>query len=263
VTIPSFVWSPIFATDLPEVDLQHQSLFEQLGVLSNLVESKSFEEIPTVLRGLEEYISVHFATEERMMRESGVDSAHLLAHGSAHEDFAQQVLALQRGVVSDDSGARAVFDFVSSWFVQHILGTDQLLGRQLTFMSQGLSPDAALRKATNVHDSTTQLLLQALGASYRVVSGKNLELALLNAALEARVESLSSNAVDAQEPRRLGEALEELGEALTGLGRLLHEIGRAATNEQRAGVIRDCDDTLGRAQSVMSRLKVLGHRLGG
>ncbi len=119
-------WSNAFKTGNHDIDIDHQSLFVLVNALSGQMEKGADEmAILSTIAALEDYINVHFAREEELMKFCKFDG--LEAHVAAHRKLSGQV-KIYRGKYEND---RANFDltdftgFLASWLFEHILGEDR------------------------------------------------------------------------------------------------------------------------------------------
>ena len=104
-------------------------------------------ELAHVLDGLARYAVHHFATEEALMTQAGIDARHLDGHRHAHADFVAQVEAM-RGASDATQVVPALYTFVTSWLTFHILDTDQSMARQLRAMEAGATAAEAYEAET-------------------------------------------------------------------------------------------------------------------
>src|SRR5450759_2482577 len=90
----TFVWDRHFTTGLELVDQQHHHLVElinQLGESLIAGEVQKPGSLHTIFDQLAEYAQYHFAEEERLMQETGVDPRHRDPHHQHHVQFFEQL----------------------------------------------------------------------------------------------------------------------------------------------------------------------------
>jgi hemerythrin len=121
----AIVWDQSFATTIGTFDDQHKKLFAMINELSQAMQHKrSKEAIGTVLHRLIEYTGSHFAAEEEVFRKTGYPEE--AAHVKQHRDLVRQVLEFQEKFNSGETLlTHDVIEFLQSWLVNHIQGTDK------------------------------------------------------------------------------------------------------------------------------------------
>jgi len=127
------VWSSRFATGIPLVDAQHQSLFQAVNRLAeSLREGNAASQVKESLDFLVGYTQEHFQTEERFMRE--MDYPGLAEHMGEHARLMEQVHDLQMNHAEGRPVTLDVAIFLADWLRDHIHGSDLAYVR---FMKEG------------------------------------------------------------------------------------------------------------------------------
>lgn len=124
-------WSPRYEIGIPIVDEQHKRLVELCSELhaSALSTDRNGqrESLVATLKECVDYVTTHFSTEERLMRDSGYGG--LPAHKARHEEFTKEVLSTARELESKSfNGARKFVMFLRDWILSHISYEDKLFG---------------------------------------------------------------------------------------------------------------------------------------
>lgn len=187
----TFVWDQFFNTGLPEVDAQHHALIDAFNDLSEALQRSNTGDGAGLTEAHERMVNLaefHFAEEELLMRDQGVDPRHVQAHTALHRQFIEQVAAMWRARGALQDPAQSFVGFLTSWLGLHILGIDQSLARQLACLGQGMTAQEAYEQEMRVHDQGTQALIRMVGRLYQVLSEQNTELAQANLHLEERVQ---------------------------------------------------------------------------
>jgi len=187
----TFVWDQYFTTGLPAVDEQHHALIDAFNDLSDALQRNNAgdaEGLTDAYERMVAYAQFHFAEEELLMRDRGVDARHVQTHISLHRQFIDQVATMWRSRGALQDPAQSFVGFLTSWLGLHILGIDQSLTRQVAFMDRGGTAEQAWAQEMQVHDQATQALIGMVGRLYHVLSVQNTELAQANQLLEERVE---------------------------------------------------------------------------
>jgi len=117
--------------DLPEIDAQHEEIFSQIECLRAV----SFENGYVAMEDFESLIDLferHFATEERMADEAGIDF-------TAHADLHRNTLRLLRKALSEvlhgGQDEHSFLRYVEYWFERHISEDDRAFVAKLTASS--------------------------------------------------------------------------------------------------------------------------------
>lgn len=213
----SFAWGEYFITGLTEVDRQHHHLVDVINRYGDLLmrpDGALAADTEAVFGELAAYADYHFREEEQLMERRQIDPRHIARHRQEHASFLQDVTRMH-GVMSfaNRSNAESLLMFLTHWLAYHILGSDQVMARQIAAIEAGKSPREAYESDAVHQDAATAALLHALNGLFHQVSERNRALFELNQTLEAKV---------AERTRELSEAnqrLEDMAmtDVLTGL----------------------------------------------
>ena len=196
----TFVWDQFFTTGLPDVDDQHHALVDAFNDLSAALQRSNAGDDAGLIEVYERMVNFaefHFAEEELLMRNKGLDPRHVQAHVALHRQFIEHVSGMWRTRTALQDPAQSFVGFLTSWLGLHILGIDQAMARQLACLELGLSAQEAYAQELEVHDQGTQALIQMVGRLYQVLSQQNAELAQANLHLEERVQLRTSELASA------------------------------------------------------------------
>jgi hemerythrin-like metal-binding protein len=124
--VPDLTWNDSFALGLPEIDRQHQKLFELLDDLDRGVQAGNGTAAARHLFAeLSSYSRYHFSAEENLMRTRGW--SNLGDHAALHREFMQWLDTVAPTVGQGDVAAQAeVRRFLRSWLVRHVGVADRL-----------------------------------------------------------------------------------------------------------------------------------------
>ncbi len=126
--MPVLVWSEDFRVNVAEIDAQHMKLCDYVNKLHAGVEARvDREDLRQLLVDLVDYTRLHFATEERLMHEHGMQPA--AGHRKEHETL---LGLLEDTVTAVSEGNHPIFyseyDVSNDWFLAHIMNHDKKLG---------------------------------------------------------------------------------------------------------------------------------------
>jgi hemerythrin len=133
--IDPILWRDDYAIGVSDIDLQHQRLLFLLNKLNSLVNNGKITRKRVVIELLDdfnEYATHHFSIEESLMTlnlpEDDAVRKHLVAHQSYWIKIPQLTVRYREG---DTAAALELLEYLNQWWINHILGTDQALGREL------------------------------------------------------------------------------------------------------------------------------------
>ncbi len=128
--MPQIQWSANYAIGVKEIDAQHQELVNKLNeLLEACAQGKGKEAINGMVDFLGEYVSFHFATDERFIKQSNYPEAPY--HIQEHRNFVQTVEKLKEQIAQETIGPGTVVTVnrtVTDWLINHILKVDTKLG---------------------------------------------------------------------------------------------------------------------------------------
>jgi len=117
-------WKERYNIDYKEVDAQHRRLLDILNQLLDLVQCKRpADEISIVFHRLCAYALDHFSLEEHYLEASGYPG--LARQREDHAHFVGKILEFnERYDPADPAFLLETFEFLKTWYLQHILRTD-------------------------------------------------------------------------------------------------------------------------------------------
>jgi len=238
----AFQWNASFITGLHDVDEQHRRLVDLINRFGSLTmdqDSTSATYLEAVFAELADYAQYHFAEEESMMEAIQLDPRHVAQHRANHASFLDEVTQLHSGATGNRDAARYLLQFLTHWLAYHILGSDQVMARQIAAIHSGNRSEDAYLNLVSSKDPATDTLLAALNALFHQVSDRNHELVLLNKTLEARVAERTQALTEAN------QRLDDLAntDTLTGLPNRRYAMRSLATEweiSERLGTPISC-----------------------
>ena len=107
--------------DLPEVDAQHEEVFTRIESLKAGCFESSYVDIDE-FQGLIELFERHFATEERIAREAGVNFSR---HATIHRNTLDLLRKALSDILAGSADAHSFLRYAEFWFERHIRDEDK------------------------------------------------------------------------------------------------------------------------------------------
>ncbi len=196
-----FLWDKHFITGVESIDGQHKKLIglvNDFGILISTGNYVSKNGIENLLNELTDYTKYHFETEEQMMRNKKVDPRHLIQHCQDHQQFIKDIGMMYSQLSNGGAeSASSLLEFLIYWLAYHILGTDQILAKQIHHIKAGMDPTDAYTVLEQDQENATEPLLNALNGLFKQVSERNQDLTKLNQTLEQKVDERTRELLDA------------------------------------------------------------------
>jgi hemerythrin len=112
-----------YSIGIPEIDAQHQQLFECIDRLGAAGDDRQRElAVYYVMDELRDYVRIHFSVEEIVMRL--FDYPEREKHAAEHRSFAARLESFEQSELQHDVHAEAA-KFLREWLVNHIQGSDR------------------------------------------------------------------------------------------------------------------------------------------
>jgi hemerythrin-like metal-binding protein len=256
----AFAWNDRFITGIAIVDEQHHHLVDVVNQVGDMLlggNDIAESDLQSLFKDLADYAVGHFADEERLMKEAGVDPHHADLHTRHHREFVQQVVAMWKSRATMKRPAEVVHGFLAAWLTFHILSEDQDMAKQIRLIGEGKSAAEAYRLEHSQVDSSTSVLLDALHKLYSVLSATNQDLAETNTRLEEKVvertqELVAANGRLAAEQEELRALLKKVEDAQN---QLLQSEKMAAIGQLAAGVAHEINNPIGFVNSNLGTLQ--------
>lgn len=126
-------WTDGFSVGIQAIDDQHKILIDTINKLHEaMCAGRGREVIAEIYEELLDYTVYHFSTEKSLMHFYGYFGDELRQHRDEHKAFLKTSIALQRKLQAGDECLTIVtMNFLRDWWSEHILSTDQELGRFL------------------------------------------------------------------------------------------------------------------------------------
>ena len=126
--MPILAWSDEYSINVAEIDEQHKKLLDHVNKLHAGVEAQiDKRDLHQLVEDLYEYASFHFASEEKLMKQYGMD--HIKKHHKEHKALLKHLNQICDAI---SQGKRPAFyseyDVSNDWFLAHILEFDKRMG---------------------------------------------------------------------------------------------------------------------------------------
>lgn len=118
-------WSPAFSVGHPVLDGEHQKLLRILADLKASCQDNTiggnlhFHEL---LNDLTEYARLHFLHEEALL--AACNYPDLVSHEAEHMRCLERLTQITFDAIKGKLGKQELLDFLDSWWLHHILGSD-------------------------------------------------------------------------------------------------------------------------------------------
>lgn len=125
------VFTEKFKTGIELIDEEHKQLFDIIGKIYKTIEVElvhdKFDLILDILDELKEYTRIHFADEEKYMREIGYEG--LAQQEILHQKFIETLNDVNLDHVDENQEEYLyeVLNFLQNWLINHILKVDKLI----------------------------------------------------------------------------------------------------------------------------------------
>lgn len=119
-------WDSRFSVGIEEIDEQHKHLVDLVGKLHGAAAGRKGNEVQArIISELVASSEIHFSVEEKLMETFGYPLR--TSHAAEHRRFAEAIMDVQLQFEQNRIRLSAsVFDFLSGWLREHILGSDKL-----------------------------------------------------------------------------------------------------------------------------------------
>lgn len=118
-------WDDAYSVGIDSIDQQHKRLVNLINQLQTAVDYSTGEEFEReALDELVDYTKTHFSYEEGLMQQ--YDYPEFEPHKAQHQEMIQQVEEVLAEYEQDqDRAMQHALDFLKTWLINHINGTDK------------------------------------------------------------------------------------------------------------------------------------------
>ncbi|WP_456385370.1 bacteriohemerythrin [Desulfolithobacter sp.] len=115
------IWKPEYIIGIEEIDRQHKYLFELFILLDNIrTQPDNQLSLQQALISLQDYVEIHFSSEEKYLRHHPDFEAHRRLHESFIEKAGEFSASFEAGTLDLEQ----VVEYLNKWLRDHILGVD-------------------------------------------------------------------------------------------------------------------------------------------
>jgi diguanylate cyclase (GGDEF)-like protein/hemerythrin-like metal-binding protein/PAS domain S-box-containing protein len=134
-----FYWNKRFEVGIESVDSRHRGLVDLINALAAVItDGGSIPEARSLFGKLMDYAAKHFREEELLMDASPLDEDEKERHRKAHRSFVEKVEAIRlRSDLMSAEVAGQVLEFLTTWLISHILGSDLKIAQVLKHEAGG------------------------------------------------------------------------------------------------------------------------------
>lgn len=156
-----FYWNTSFEIGIPLIDAQHRRLVDLINELATAItDGGKLPQVEALIHELMDYAARHFADEERLLDKSTLSEGEKIRHRGAHRGFVEKVREIsERDDLMRADVSEQVLEFLITWLVSHILGSDRKISRSLRRADDEIANDA--------EPSVEQVLINALSETER------------------------------------------------------------------------------------------------
>ncbi len=122
-----------YKTGIESIDTEHRKLFEIANkaydtLMDEFIPDK-YDYIIEILEELTSYAAFHFQHEEEYMM--SIRYKKLFAQKTEHQDFMDKISTFNLHDIDGDQNETIleILQFLTDWLVQHIMGSDKLIGK--------------------------------------------------------------------------------------------------------------------------------------
>jgi len=124
-------WNDRLSVNIKEIDDQHKKLVDMINNLHDSMKAgKADAVVLAIVAEMKKYAAAHFALEEKHMKAHAYPE--FAKHKAEHDKFVAKVLQVEQDCKSGKCAmSMDILNFLSTWLVEHIKGTDKKYGPYL------------------------------------------------------------------------------------------------------------------------------------
>lgn len=160
-----FFWNKNFEVGIPSIDSQHRRLVDLINALAAAItEGGKLPDVRSLFGQLMDYAAEHFSDEEKLFAACPLPEAEKEQHRKAHQGFVDKARSImEHPDLFQAEAAEQVLEFLTTWLISHILGSDKKFARTLVADGQAMETGSTLVEVSPV----VRMLLGALTETER------------------------------------------------------------------------------------------------
>lgn len=160
-----FYWNKNFEIGIEEIDRQHRGLVDLINRLAvAITEGGKLPDVQFLFGQLMEYAAIHFSDEEKLLAACPLPEGEKEKHRKAHQGFVVKAREIiRRPDLLQAEVAEQVLEFLTTWLISHILGSDRKIAESLGRSGSGVHGEQRLFDISPVE----RVLLGALSETER------------------------------------------------------------------------------------------------
>lgn len=122
-------WKKEYEINVPEIDKQHQKLFEIAASAEQLLliptDLDKYDDIVKIINELRDYVVFHFNSEQQLLQK--IKYPKILSHIVYHNDFVEKINTIDLDKVDNmqQKNLIEILNFIMQWIAEHVLGDDR------------------------------------------------------------------------------------------------------------------------------------------
>jgi hemerythrin-like metal-binding protein len=117
-------WTTEYSLGVKEVDEEHETMFRYISNIEAAIDHRvEWPLIQHAIVALHRYTSIHFHSEEAMMRAHRYPKAEI--HARAHSYFIKKLEEIEHHTINELEGREQMLKYLRDWFTDHLFGFDQ------------------------------------------------------------------------------------------------------------------------------------------
>ena len=123
-------WSEKLSVGFALIDSQHKELIDRVNMLlTAMAEGQGKSKLREVIGFIQDYVVIHFGTEEQLMEKQAYPSIklHKMEHEKLVDEFLEKKAAMENGSPTSADVIKT-YNWLADWVTNHIKQTDVKLG---------------------------------------------------------------------------------------------------------------------------------------
>jgi hemerythrin-like metal-binding protein len=160
-------------------------------LVSHLAFQSEAPEVEQVFNELKDYVTKHFATEEKIWHKHFKGDPWEKQHKEAHVDFVAEIQELQQGdgTKTEEQILDEIVSFLTHWLALHIIEGDKRMAKVVLALPSGISLERAKELANLEMSGATRVLIDTVMSMYDKLANRTVTLSReINRRIKAEAE---------------------------------------------------------------------------